>query len=108
MTLSAALKMRNEVDADRDRKIRKDVPVVSFTDFDSVGQVKSALFQLERGQFSLAAQLVDRMFWDDRIKGVSDTRFNALFSLPLTFESNGDAAAAKALEQGWKDMFPRA
>ena len=110
MTLSAALKMRDRASGpydDRDRKARLDVPVVSFTDFDSVGQVKSALYQLERGQFSLAAQLVDRMFWDDRIKGVSDTRFNALFSLPLTFEAQGNAAAAKGLEKNWKKMFPR-
>lgn len=110
MTLSAALKMRSTA-ADptdpRDRKIRSDVPVVSFTDFDSVGQVKSALYQHERGQFALSAQLVDRMFWDDRIKGVSDTRFNALFSLPLEFESRGNAAAAKGLEKNWRKMFPR-
>jgi hypothetical protein len=108
MTLAAALKMRSTAAGpydDRDRKARTDVPVVSFTDFDSVGQVKSALYQLERGQFALAAQLVDRMFWDDRIKGVSDTRFNALFGLPLTFE--GNSTASKALEKNWKTMFPR-
>jgi phage gp29-like protein len=111
MTLSAALRMRETAagpNDDRDRKTRTDVPVVSFTDFDSVGQVKSALFQHERGQFAMSAQLVDRMFWDDRIKGVSDTRLNALFSLPLTFESMGNAGAVTALEKNWKRMFPRA
>jgi len=85
-----------------DRKARVDVPVVSFTDFDSVGQVKSALFQLERGMFSLAAQLVDRMFWDDRIKGVTDTRLNSLTALPMVFDGQNSATLQKA----WPKMCP--
>jgi len=125
MTLAAALRMREKpagsaYDSTRpeDRKDRRtDVPIVSFTDFDSVGQVKAALYQHERGNFSLSAQLIDRFFWDDRIKGVTDTRINALSGLPVSIDvadddAGEDASAndpvCKALRNSWPAMFPDA
>lgn len=111
MTLGAALRMRevapgsgnvNDSMRPEDRKTRTDVPITSFTDFDSVGQVKAALYSHERGNFALSAQLVDRMFWDDRIKGVTDTRLNGLTALQMMF----DGQNAAALEKAWPKLFP--
>jgi len=122
-SLAAALKMRErppdgtQSTRPEDRKNRTDVPVISFTDFDSVGQVKTALYQHERGQFALSAQLIDRMMWDDRIKGVTESRIKALSGLPININmadtgAPSDAAsndpACKALKLQWRTMFPNA
>src|SRR5229473_462699 len=111
MTLSAALKMTppgyGVANFGQQAVKRLDLPVYSFSDFDSVQQCKSAIYQLERGYFSLVSQLVDRMGWDDRIAGVRNARLNGLTSLPMYFEEHGSAEAVTALEDWWDVMFPR-
>lgn len=90
----------------------RDIPITSSLQFDEVSAVKSALWMLERGDFSLAAQLCDNFGADDRIKGVLDTRVDALFGLPVELTPAGDArrsgAAVKRLSAEWKQTFPAA
>jgi phage gp29-like protein len=87
----------------------KDLPVYSWTEWDSVSKVKAALSELEGGHFMQAAQLVDAMGRDDRIAGVLATRVNGLFGLPVDFEDkHGTKRAAKPLEELRPKMFPKA
>jgi hypothetical protein len=94
------------------RKPVRDLPVVLFTDWDTVGRVKSALASMEQGYFAAAASIAESMGRDDRIVGVMATRVNALRGLPLVHEPAGDgrrgASVAKALEKDWKKLFPKA
>lgn len=88
-----------------DRKTPLDIPITSFTDFDSVQLVKATLKQHELGYFAGSSQLIDRMGWDDRIQGVLSTRCNAILGLPLTFE-DGDTMFAEWLTKNWTSLVP--
>lgn len=87
-----------------------DLPVQSFSDWDSVGSVKAAIRNMEQGIFDRAAQVVDAMGRDDRIDGVLSTRANALAALPMKLHSRGDGrqkeAVARDLEKVYPQMFP--
>lgn len=75
---------------------------------DSVGAVRSAFRDFEQGSFAKAAQLCDAFGNDDRIKGVLDTRVDALFSLQREILPNGNEAAAKRIADLFEEMFPAA
>lgn len=75
---------------------------------DSVGAVRSAFRDFEQGVFAKAAQLCDAFGNDDRIKGVVDTRVDALFSLQREILPHGNEAAAKRLTDLFEEMFPAA
>lgn len=84
-----------------------DLPVYTWTEWDSVQRVKAALTELEMGHFLSAAQLVDAMGRDDRITGVLSTRTKGLVGLPIDIE-NSDTPAAKALKLQRPQMLPTA
>jgi phage gp29-like protein len=66
----------------------------------------------EAGNLTLAADLCEQMFADDRVKAVLDTRTDALLGLRLSFEASLDGRKGKkaiaALEAGedWWASFP--
>lgn len=90
----------------------RDIPITSSIMFDEVSQLRSALWMMERGEFNLAAQLCDNFGSDDRIKGVLDTRVDALFGLPLELTPYGDArrseSVVKRLSSEFTATFPAA
>lgn len=76
----------------------------------SPGAVRSALVQLQRGDFSLAGVLADALLGDDRVQAVIGTRVNGLLGLPLEFEpadeSDRAAEVAGVLEEDWWSFAP--
>jgi phage gp29-like protein len=87
----------------------QDLPVFpASTAIDAVGQVRAALLDLENGQFARAAQLCDAFGNDDRLKGVLDTRVDALFGLQREVLPKGSDAAAVQLNEYFDEMFPSA
>jgi phage gp29-like protein len=102
-----------EIDTIRPRTIRPtyDSAVYTWTDWDTVGQVKSALTQLEAGIFISGAQLVDAMGRDDRISAVLETRVRGLLGLDMKWGDDEDVDAeldqhAKALQEAFPAMLP--
>jgi phage gp29-like protein len=91
-------------------RVAKSIPVVSWTDWDNVQSVKTAIRQLEYGVFDSSSQIVDAMGRDDRLSGCLMTRSEALPSLPLTLEPRGDGrqrkAVAREVEESFDSMFP--
>lgn len=89
-----------------------DLPVFPASSaLDSVAPVVAALRELEGGTFARAAQVCDAFGSDDRIKGVLDTRVDALFGLQreiLPSSASWGGAAATALHDDWDRMFPAA
>lgn len=88
-----------------------ELPQFSFTNWDTVGQVKDAIRQLEQGRFDLATQLVDAMTRDDRVEGALELRCQGIDALPLVFKQGigGRAGeAAEALQASWTTMYPKA
>jgi phage gp29-like protein len=87
----------------------RDLPVFPASNaIDAVAQVKAALRDLETGHFARAAQLCDAFGNDDRLKGVLDTRVDALFGLQREILPHGSEPAALALNDLWEEMFPSA
>lgn len=83
----------------------------SFSGFDTVGQCKDAMRELERGNFNLATQLVDAMTRDDRVDGALSLRTQGVDSLPLVFKEGAGpkgADAAGKLGERWTKMYPKA
>lgn len=86
-----------------------DLPVFpAWGDVESVSAVTNALFEFEAGRLAGAARICDAFGNDDRIKGVLDTRVDALFGLQREVLSNGNAGAAKKLDADFEAMFPAA
>lgn len=90
-----------------------ELPAVSWTDWNNLARVKSALTALETGSFELAADLVDAMGRDDRIEGVLGARLDALAGLEFEFEppageEENEAAVAIAEEASreWTRWIP--
>ncbi len=96
------------LDSPRFRQVRE-LPAYSWSEWDSISLVKTAIRQLEQGEFSQAAQVVDAMQRDDRIAGCLGTRTEALSSLPFHFEPGegprGEEAAKRAGEL-FERLFP--
>lgn len=94
------------------RKVARDQPVLSFSDWDNVTMVKAAIRGIEQGRFDSASMVIDAMGRDDRIEGVLLTRAGALPSLPLSLEPKGDARRSayvlKELEKDFPSLFPDA
>ena len=90
----------------------KELPVTSWTEWDSVELVKSAIREMEGGHFHTAANLVDAMTRDDRIEGCLLTRCGALPALPFNIDARGDARRAKSVAKTagdlFEEMFPNA
>src|SRR4051812_32113806 len=88
----------------------RELPVHSWSEWQSVSQVKGAIRSLELGIFDAGSQVIDAMGRDDRISGCMSTRAGALPSLPLSFEPRGDGrqkkAVAKDVEENFDRMFP--
>lgn len=73
--------------------------------------LRAAEISADSGSLSLAADLVDSMFADDRIKAVLDSRTDALLARELTFAEGAGRrkrAAKRALEadEDWWAAFP--
>lgn len=86
-----------------------DLPVVSYsTAYETVTAVRAALVQFEQGQFTAAAEIVDAMMADDRIKGVVSQRIDGLLGLNFRLEPSDedDAFAAELAEQAGA-LWPR-
>lgn len=94
------------------RRIAREIPVISLTDFDNVQVVKGAIRGLEAGNFDRAAQVVDAMGRDDRITGCLEKRTRALPALPLHLEPRGDGRQKKAVadeaDELFEEMYPTA
>ena len=96
-----------------DRRAYRDLPVYSFSDWDSVSTVKGALAQLEIGQLELAAILCEAMLRDDRIGAVLSTRFDGLAGLDLEMKApegeEGNQAALDVVSEAqevWTGIAP--
>jgi phage gp29-like protein len=85
----------------------RQLPVYTWTDWDTVDKVKAALTNLEAGHFLQAAQLVDAMGRDDRISGVLRIRVNSLFGLPVDYDEDGAENITKELKDLRPKMFPK-
>lgn len=98
--------------AERNRtRVYQPLSVHSWGEWDrDVSKVKSALRQMENGEFGQAAQLADAMGRDDRVEGVFGTRVEGLLGLPMQFEPRGDGRKAKVVakdvEERFWGMFP--
>lgn len=94
------------------RVAAKQLPSLSsFSHWDSVELVRSAISSLEStGYMEKAALVVDAMGRDDRISGVMLTRAGALPALPLRMEPRGDgrqkSAVAREAEDNFEKFFP--
>jgi phage gp29-like protein len=89
----------------------REIPNFSWTDVDSVQQVKAAIRQLEFGHLQAAALIVDAMRRDDRISACLDRRTQALPALPFRLEPGEGAQAQRAmdaLEESFEEVFPDA
>lgn len=95
-----------------ERRHYRDLPILGRTSFEDVKTIQAASRELERGMFSLPAQLAEAMVADDRVEGVLQTRVDALFSLPLELEERGDgrksASVVNDVRDGWERRFPQA
>lgn len=76
------------------------------------GRVRSALAQMQLGDYALAGALADAVLADDRAQAALGTRINGVLSLPLRFEAADDtphaAQAAETLELDWWDIADEA
>jgi phage gp29-like protein len=93
-----------------DLRHHRDLPIASYATFADVATVRSALRDLENGQFTRAAQLVDAMGRDDRIAGVMATRVDALLGQPMQFMVGNGARATDAATMAAgsaEDSFPQ-
>lgn len=90
----------------------RDMPVLTWSEWDNVQSVKAAMRSLEGGRLDSAALVVDAMGRDDRISGVLGTRCGALPSLPISFVKQGDKRRAESvandLTENFEAMFPDA
>jgi phage gp29-like protein len=88
----------------------RELPTVSWADWNHVRRVKMAMNELERGVFDQAAQIVDAMGRDDRIEGELAKRTGALLGLPMTFKPMGDGRSnpkvARECEESFELMYP--
>jgi phage gp29-like protein len=88
----------------------RELQVRSWTEWDSLALVKAALRDLEAGIFNRAAEVLDAMGRDDRIRGVMNARFRGLLKLPFSMEEQGDArrasAVAKEVNQDYAKLAP--
>lgn len=93
-----------------------DIParITSFTEWDSVQTVQSALMQLEMGMFQAAALLADAITRDDRVQAVMDTFIDGVLGLPFHHEPAGEEKAtgrakkvAEAVGSDWPLMVPQ-
>jgi phage gp29-like protein len=72
---------------------------------------RAAIWSADSGNMSLAADLIDAMFADDRVVGCYGTRSRGLFGLPLNFEEGSGRKKRRAKkeieasEDFW-EMFP--
>ena len=89
----------------------RDLPITGAPSWDSVGAVRSALFQLENGgSFANVSLLLDSMLADDRIAGAMSQRFDGLLGLPIQFKPpDGLEEDERALEvcAAAKTDFPK-
>lgn len=83
---------------------------VSWSEWDSLSMVKRAIRQLEMGIFHHAAEVVDAMGRDDRIRGVTEKRFKGLLRRRLFMEPQGDGrradAVAEEIGRDFAKMYP--
>lgn len=87
---------------------RTELPYYSWSDWDSVGKVKSALRRLEAGYFDQPAMLVDAMLRDDRIGGVLQTLCDGIPHLPYNFgDGEDDPATDEARDLLKEGLFDR-
>jgi phage gp29-like protein len=87
----------------------RELPNYSWSDFDSVTAVKSAIRALEYGQLDQAALICDAMRRDDRIAGCLDRRTQALPALPFHLEPGTGRRAGQVMElveANFERMFP--
>lgn len=70
--------------------------------------VRSALTQMQRGDFGPAGALADAVLADDRVQAALGTRVNGVLGLPLKFDPADDttaaAKAAQALDADWWEI----
>lgn len=91
----------------------RDLPLYDNRLWETVGAVRSALTQLNEGEFEAAALMVDAMLADDRVSGVWSCRADGLTALPLDMrvplglEKDARAKAiAEDAERLWQNMAP--
>jgi len=92
----------------------REVPSISFTEWDRVPEIRSILRELEQGYFQRASLLSVLQERDDRIAGTWATRINTLLGTPLEFEpalidgyvTEQSAEVADAAEVDWPLIFP--
>jgi phage gp29-like protein len=87
-----------------------DIPLQTFSVWDSVQLVQAALTDLENGLFLNASILCDAMGRDDRITATLSARINGLLALPLDFTPGIDNAKGKKVAEDlkacWGQIFP--
>jgi phage gp29-like protein len=85
----------------------EELPVYSWSEWDSVQLVKAALRDLELGLFDQSSQVVDAMGRDDRISGCLLTRVEALPALPFCMQPapGQPEAKAKKVAEAAQELF---
>lgn len=100
---------RRLVPVTKDGKLAVDLPVYTWSEWDSVDRVKAALVALDTGHFLPAAQLCDAMLRDDRIAGVLRTRVNGLLGLPVDVDTGDkdNQKIANEVRDGLREWCPK-
>lgn len=74
--------------------------------------LQSAEYAADSGNIRLAVDLCEWLLGDDKVRGSLDSRVDAVFGAPITFEASGDRRrqnrAVRALEAGedWDAIYP--
>jgi len=87
----------------------RELPNYSWTDWDRVTAVKTAIRNLEYGILDMAALVCDAMRRDDRVSGCLDRRTQALPALPFQLEPGKGANADRVLQllkDNFENIFP--
>jgi phage gp29-like protein len=95
-----------------DVKVYRDIPALSFTEWDDPRRVRNALRTMEQsGQMQPVAMLYDALGRDDRIASCLNTRIEGLLGLPVTLTPGTEQRKAQKVadraQKLWPRMFPR-
>lgn len=75
--------------------VKREPPITIAPDFKTVQDCKDAVTALDFGQFMVSTWLIEQMFWQPRVRGVTNTREDGLVGTPIRWEAanpNGKGA----------------
>jgi len=85
--------------------VLREPPITIAPDFQTVDAIKGVITTLDYGQFMYAAWLIEQMWWNSRLRGITNTRMDGLVGTPIRWQpgrENRDArAAARDIVTDW-------